>query len=115
MAAGLVPVLALGFVVGLAFFPKFDGGVILLRRSGRAAAVGNVFFQKLRQLRHDFRMRGACIRAFADILGQVVELDRRELFRCLAAGLRRAPTAGTGAKLQLPLALADGEGAVDGM
>ena len=81
----------------------------------RAATVGNVLFQQLRQPTDDFRVGLVFIGAFADILGHVVELDRRKVLRFFAPGLRHAPAAGAGAEFEFPLPLPDREGAVDGM
>jgi hypothetical protein len=78
---------------------------IRLRLAGRAAALGHVPLKQSRQPAHDLRMLLGGIPRFADVGGQFVELDRRQLARLVLAGLGLAPSARIGAERQLPSAL----------
>jgi hypothetical protein len=47
-----------------AIFPDRHGHVVLLRRAGRAATIGDEFLQQLRQSRDDFGVRFVFVGAF---------------------------------------------------
>src|SRR5262245_2443559 len=54
---------------------NIDGDGVLLRRAGCAAAVGDVFFQQLRQPLDDIGMIGLDVVLLANVVGQIEELD----------------------------------------
>src|SRR5688572_14818064 len=95
--------------------PDLDRHGIPLRLTGRAAAVGDVFFQQLRESSDDLRMAVLQVLLLADIAGQIEHRHGRQSARITTARPRRAPGAGSWTERELETTLPDGERAVDRM
>src|SRR5262245_7811196 len=94
---------------------NIDGDGVLLRRSGRAAPLGDVFFDEASEASDDVELFSLNIFLLADVGGEVEELERWQSRRVVLARSRGAPARRAGTKAEFPAALADRERAGDRM
>ena len=95
-------------------FPDVYGGIVLLRFTGGASAVGDEVFEKGDHFSDFLRMLFVEVVLFFRVCGEVVELDEGGAFLG-SLGVVFGPATRAGAEDEFPVGVADGEFALDGM